>query len=280
MASSFITVDRKILKWEWYQDVKVFHLFLYFLLRANWEDGRWKGIEVKRGQLITGRLKLSKDTGLTEMEIRTCLNKLKTTNEITIKTTSKYSIITVCKYDTYQNKFDNNNQDVNQQHNQRTTNNQPTNNQQSTTNNNSINNNKEEVIRKEEGNTELFENLLVPEMFKEFKKQLKNYPAFVENDFKPLFSIAKFLHTQLSLNGNPTLNQSKIIPEWQKICVVIAEDNFYRTKTLSTISNQIQEIYQIHKNGTKKNNGSIKSAGGGNTGAAIINPDKSFNASL
>lgn len=144
MASSFITVDRKILKWEWYQDVKVFHLFLYFLLRANWEDGRWKGIEVKRGQLITGRLKLSKDTGLTEMEIRTCLNKLKTTSEITIKTTSKYSIITVCKYDTYQNKFDNSNQEVNQQHNQRATNNQPTNNQQVTTNNNSINNKEEE----------------------------------------------------------------------------------------------------------------------------------------
>lgn len=141
--ASFITVDRKILKWEWYQDVKVFHLFLYFLLRANWEDGRWKGIDVKRGQLITGRLKLSKDTGLSEMEIRTCLNKLKTTSEITIKATSKYSIITVCKYDTYQNKFDNNNQHINQQHTAPATNNQPTINQQLTTNN-TLNNNKEE----------------------------------------------------------------------------------------------------------------------------------------
>jgi len=142
--ASFITVDRKILKWEWYQDVKVFHLFLYFLLRANWEDGRWKGIEVKRGQLITGRLKLSKDTGLSEMEIRTCLNKLKTTGEITIKATSKYSIITICKYDTYQSKYDNSNQQNNQQVNQRTTNNQPTINQQITTNNNSINNKEED----------------------------------------------------------------------------------------------------------------------------------------
>lgn len=138
--ASFITVDRKILKWEWYQDVKVFHLFLYFLLRANWEDGRWKGIDVKRGQLITGRLKLSKDTGLSEMEIRTCLNKLKTTGEISIKATSKYSIITICKYDTYQNKYDNSNQQSNQQITERATNEQPTNNQQTTTNNNSINN--------------------------------------------------------------------------------------------------------------------------------------------
>lgn len=140
--ASFITVDRKILKWEWYQDVKVFHLFLYFLLRANWEDGRWKGIEVKRGQLITGRLKLSKDTGLTENEIRTCQTKLKTTGEITIKSTSKYSIITICKYDTYQNKFDNSNQQINHQSNQPLTNNQPAINQQLTTNN-TLNNNKE-----------------------------------------------------------------------------------------------------------------------------------------
>lgn len=141
--ASFITVDRKILKWEWYQDIKVFHLFLYMLLRANWEDGRWKGIDVKRGQLITGRLQLNKDTGLSEREIRTCLNKLKTTGEIAIKATSKYSIITICKYDVYQNKYDKSDQQIDQQIDQRETNKRPTNDQQTTTNN-TLNKNKEE----------------------------------------------------------------------------------------------------------------------------------------
>lgn len=145
--ASFITVDRKILKWEWYQDVKVFHLFLYFLLRANWEDGRWKGIEVKRGQLITGRLQLSKDTGLTEREIRTCQDKLKMTGEVTIKATSKYSIITICKYDVYQKNFDKTDQHIDQQSVQPKTNERPTNDQQTTTNNK--HNNKEEVNKKE-----------------------------------------------------------------------------------------------------------------------------------
>ena len=142
--ASFITVDRKILKWEWYQDVKVFHLFLYFLLRANWEDGSWKGIPVKRGQLITGRLQLSKDTGLSEREIRTCQDKLKKTGEIAVKTTSKYSLITICKYGNYQNKFDT----TDQQNVRIKTNERPTNDQQSdqqTTTNNNTNNNKEEV---------------------------------------------------------------------------------------------------------------------------------------
>jgi hypothetical protein len=143
--ASFITVDRKILKWEWYQDIKVFHLFLYMLLRANWEDGRWKGVDVKRGQLITGRLQLNKDTGLSEREIRTCLNKLKTTGEIAIKTTSKYSVITICKYDVYQNKYDKSDQQIDQQIDQRETNKRPTRDQQTTTNN-TLNNKEEEGI--------------------------------------------------------------------------------------------------------------------------------------
>ena len=108
--ASFITVDRKILKWEWYQDVKVFHLFLYLLLRANWEDGNWRGKQIKRGQLITSRSTLSKETGLTERQVRGTLDKLKTTNEVSIKATNKFTIITICKYDTYQSKFSNINQ--------------------------------------------------------------------------------------------------------------------------------------------------------------------------
>lgn len=97
-----IKIDRKILNWEWYTDRKVFHYFLYLLLKANYKDGVWKGIEIKRGQVLTGRAKASKETGLTEREIRSVQSNLKKTNEITVKTTNKYSLITICKYDFYQ----------------------------------------------------------------------------------------------------------------------------------------------------------------------------------
>ena len=40
---------------------------------------------------------------ISERSIRTALNHLKTTQEVTIKTTAKYSIITIEKYDEYQN---------------------------------------------------------------------------------------------------------------------------------------------------------------------------------
>jgi hypothetical protein len=61
---------------------------------------------------------------------RTCLKNLKKSKKITIKTTNKYSIITIVNWDTYQN-----DQDIaNHQTNQQLTNNQPTTNQQLTTN--------------------------------------------------------------------------------------------------------------------------------------------------
>ena len=78
------------------------HLFIHLLLSANHEDGRWQGVEVKRGQLITGRKALSEATGISEKAIRTTLNKLALTREIRRETASKFSIITICKYNEYQ----------------------------------------------------------------------------------------------------------------------------------------------------------------------------------
>ena len=123
-----IKIDRKILNWEWYSDQKVFHFFLYLLLKANYKDGTHRSVEIKRGQLLTGRLKISKETGLTEREIRTVKTKLIETGEITVKTTNKYSIITICKYDTYQkgnyqSDSQNDQQNVSQTTNKTTTNN-------------------------------------------------------------------------------------------------------------------------------------------------------------
>lgn len=119
---SFIVINRKILKWHWYDDVNVTRLFIHLLLIANWEDKKWHGILVKRGQVITGRKTLSEETGLSEQQVRTSLDKLISTKEITKSTTNKYTIITVNNYNKYQN------------YNQQITNKQPTNNQQITNN--------------------------------------------------------------------------------------------------------------------------------------------------
>lgn len=114
----YIALFRQFLSWEWFTDIKTCHLFIYCLLRANYKDGIWQNIPYKRGQFITSRRKLSVETGLTEQEVRTCLNRLKSTNEITHVSNRQNSIITVnnyTKYQIYLTKNDKINQRPNQQ---------------------------------------------------------------------------------------------------------------------------------------------------------------------
>lgn len=102
MENSFIKIYRGLLDWEWFKDSNMVHLYIYLLVKANYADNRFQGVEVKRGQLITGRKSLSFATGISENSIRTCLDKLVSTNEITIQTTNKFSLVTIVKYDDYQ----------------------------------------------------------------------------------------------------------------------------------------------------------------------------------
>lgn len=102
MHRGFIKLHRKTLDWEWKNKPLTLALFVHLLLNANHKENKWQGISIKAGQLISGRKQLSIDTGLTERQIRTALNHLKSTNEVTIKTTNKYSIITITNWDLYQ----------------------------------------------------------------------------------------------------------------------------------------------------------------------------------
>ena len=100
--NSKITLNRKILNWEWYDCLPVFKLFIHCLLRANFKDEKWHGMLIERGQFVTSLPKLSSETGLTIKQVRAALNKLKTTKEVTYKATSQNSIITVNRYNEYQ----------------------------------------------------------------------------------------------------------------------------------------------------------------------------------
>ena len=59
-------------------------------------------VKVLRGSFITGRHKMSEDTGISERKIRTFLISKKATKDLTIESTKQYSVITVCNYRDYQ----------------------------------------------------------------------------------------------------------------------------------------------------------------------------------
>ena len=119
----WIKIHYKFLNWEWANDPKMVALFIHLLLKANYQGRNWKGQDIKRGQLIIGLHSLSASTGISLQSLRTCLKRLKSTNEITIKSTNKYSLITIRNYDIYQyeltskstSKLTNNQQTTNKQ---------------------------------------------------------------------------------------------------------------------------------------------------------------------
>jgi len=102
MAVGWIRLHRRMLEWEWFDDHNTFRLFLYVLLKANYEPKSWHGIVIERGQLLTSLPTLTKATGISVQSIRTSISKLKSTGELTDKSTSKNRLLTIVKYDEYQ----------------------------------------------------------------------------------------------------------------------------------------------------------------------------------
>ena len=141
-GKAFIKVYRKFLEWEWYSDVNTSRLFIHCLLKANWKPAKWKGQTIEAGQFVTSLANLADETGLTVQQVRTALEHLISTGEVTNKSQSKYRIITVNNWNCYQedNRVDNKQITNNQQ----TNNKQITNNQQHKNKNNTNNTNKKE----------------------------------------------------------------------------------------------------------------------------------------
>jgi len=125
MHRGYIKLWRRFVEWDWYSDQHTKCLFLHLLLTANYKTTRYRGVDVERGQCIIGRKTLAKTLGMSEQNVRTALTHLKSTNEVTSKSYSKFSIATIINYDLYQQ----NDHVVNQQ----VTSNQPASNQQVTT---------------------------------------------------------------------------------------------------------------------------------------------------
>lgn len=111
----WVKIHRKMIDWRWYGVTNVKVTFFHLLLRSNHKDGFAYGYEVKKGQVLTSYESLSKETGLTIMQVRTAIKKLIKTGEISQKITNRFSIITICNYENYQCNDDDEQQPNNKQ---------------------------------------------------------------------------------------------------------------------------------------------------------------------
>lgn len=167
----WVKMQRKLIDWEWYNHIPTKVLFLHLLLKANHKDAKWQGKTIKRGELLTGRSVLSSETGLSVQQIRTALSNLKSTNEITIKTTKLGSSVTIVKYNDYQS--------LEKQSTNKQPSKQPDNNQASTTNKNKKN--KQEVIYRGFDHLELTESEFESIQKEYTKKQIDDILNRIEN---------------------------------------------------------------------------------------------------
>lgn len=154
----WIKIHRQLLEWEWYEDLNVKVLFFHLLLKANHKPKKYKGKLIEIGQLVTGLEVLSNETGLSIQKIRTAISKLKSTNEITIKSSSKGTVVQIVNYAKYQIVTN------------EPTNHQQTNNKPSTTNKNVKNVKNDIKERKAEFKKLLakYKDVYVLEMIKDF----------------------------------------------------------------------------------------------------------------
>ena len=77
-------------------------VFIHLLLKANVEDKFYQGIPVRRGEILTGYPALAEELCMSIQNVRTAINHLKSTGEITVNLYPKGSLIVIENYEKYQ----------------------------------------------------------------------------------------------------------------------------------------------------------------------------------
>lgn len=94
-STGFVKIPREITERKWFGDGATLKVFVFLLCNAMFRTVEAAGRILFSGQYITSVSRLAKFCQLTVQQTRTALNHLRQTNDITIETTPKFSIITV-----------------------------------------------------------------------------------------------------------------------------------------------------------------------------------------
>lgn len=126
-GESYVPLFRSLLNHRYMADAHKFQFWVWCLLKATYKERKVlignQTVELQPGQFVFGRKTAAKELGTTEQSIRTLVKFFldESNPKLTIKSTNKFSIITVVNYTTYMEKT----KTINQQFNQQLTNDQP-----------------------------------------------------------------------------------------------------------------------------------------------------------
>ena len=125
----WIKLHRSIIESKVFANAELLKLFVLCLANANYEDrwvdvdGQTKPLLIKRGQFITGRFALhaqyyqnkKRKSQKKPISVWRWLESLAEMQVLELETHNKFTLVTVCNYDTYQNRSDENDQQDDQQ---------------------------------------------------------------------------------------------------------------------------------------------------------------------
>lgn len=125
MNDGYVKLWRKSLDSELLKNHKLWAFWSWCLMKASYRHVKitvgCQEVVLEPGQFVFGRNAASKELNMTEQNIRTIVRFLEKSENLTIKSTNKFSIISIVNWDRYQS-----NENVNQPSNQQTTNQQLT----------------------------------------------------------------------------------------------------------------------------------------------------------
>ena len=101
IEGGWLKLYRKMESWEWFGDSYTFHVFMFLLIRAKVGDEPWQGMIIHRGQCVVTRKIISATTGIPERSVYRSLKKLQSTGEIKMDADNKRTVVTICKFDSY-----------------------------------------------------------------------------------------------------------------------------------------------------------------------------------
>ena len=100
----WIKLHRKILDNGVFADAELLKVFIWCILKANIsiDEKNVYDAKIKQGQFLTGRISASEELYIKPSTVHNRLKKLQRMGYIKLKSTNKYTIITVLKYKQYQ----------------------------------------------------------------------------------------------------------------------------------------------------------------------------------
>lgn len=95
IGNGFVKFPRELAGRSWFTDGTTLKLYVFLLCEAAFTDIEREGYIIRKGQYVTSNRKLSEKCRLGIQQVRSALDRLKATRDITVEPSTKFSIITV-----------------------------------------------------------------------------------------------------------------------------------------------------------------------------------------